>query len=129
MIKTAELKDKALDWSLAKTKVSNWAEIVHDARIEVIDGKVCITSFGGMRRFIDHTDLATCLESIKDYKLEHKWPVPDYTRGTVLVWGGQSISSKSARGKTLEEAVARCVVAMRLGDEVEVPSELVGENS
>lgn len=31
-----------------------------------------------------------------------------------------------AHGKTLAEAVARCVVQMRLGDEVDVPDELCG---
>jgi len=81
-------------------------------------------------RALSHTDPATCMglmacEYGKVWKAE---AIPRTTTPTVLVMGFSSVGADvtKANGQTLAEAVARCVVAMRLGDEVEVPDELVG---
>lgn len=121
-IKTAELTGIALDWALAKTKVSNWAEIVQDKKVELIDGKVCVTAFGGVREFVDHTNPATCLGLIEEHviSIDKNMPVGAGVGG----WRVFPKKGVSSNGSTVAEAVARCVVAMQLGDEVEVPDEL-----
>ena len=47
----------------------------------------------------------------------------DEQRVPVEIKGGTHLARLAAED-AIEQAVARCVVAMRLGDEVEVPSEL-----
>lgn len=104
-IKTAELKGRALDWALAKARG-------HNVAISYCGG-VCIQGLMGWQDFnYVNVQLALCLE--------HRLIV-DYRDPSA-----RSQTSKAYFGDTAAEAVARCVVAMRLGDEVEVPSELVG---
>lgn len=52
----------------------------------------------------------------------------DEQRVPVEISGGTHLARLAAED-AIEQAVPRCVVAMHLGDEVEVPDELVGERS
>lgn len=120
-IKTAELTGKPLDWALAKTKVSNWAEIVQDKKVELIDGKVCVTAFGGVREFVDHTDHALCLGFIEKHLIDVTY---EPRHKDCPMWVARIPRWGLNYGITPSEAVARCVVQMQLGDEVDVPDEL-----
>ena len=51
----------------------------------------------------------------------------DEQRVPVEIKGGTHLARLAAED-AIEQAVPRCVVQMHLGDEVEVPSELVGES-
>jgi len=127
-IKTAELTGDALDYVLAKMRDHQW----RCAWILKQDGfhawKNYELAWGNWHGELSN-DPATCLGLMKEYRAnidqaEHAPKVQ------VTIWYeiADSYSSDfdavSAIGDTVEQAVARCVVAMRLGDEVEVPSEL-----
>jgi len=79
------------------------------------------------RGYVSHTDPAVCLQSMQQIHIAQQasdgsWRVA--TSKGVIIEGCVSTRHYELYGKTLAEAVARCVVAMHLGDEVEVPSEL-----
>ena len=76
----------------------------------------------------NHTDPATCLGLAEQHgiaSIRKKFSLGHFWECRVLDVGSES-HYIVAHGKTLAEAVARCVVAMRLGDEFECPSELGG---
>jgi hypothetical protein len=91
-----------------------------------VAGKVYGTAPDGQREQISHTDPAVCMGLIeqhgiastrKTFSLGHFWEC------RVLDVGSESHYTV-AHGKTPAQAVARCIIAMRLGDEFEVPDEL-----
>lgn len=120
---TANLTGKALDWALAVALGGNPTiesfENCHD--------KQCIVVWD--RWILDHCKPDWCLKFIK-YLLSNGQPIPE-----VLFLADQSVgfhpspSLNPVLSVNLEQAVARCVVQMRLGDEVEVPDELCGVQS
>jgi hypothetical protein len=118
-IKTAELTGNPLSWALAKAvgKIPYFIGAIH------VEG-------GGE---FGYTDPATCMGLIERRNLDVNHRDPLRLGESVLVsWGDPNDFAYGywfARGKTLAEAVARCVVQMRLGDEVEVPDELCGVKS
>jgi len=118
---TASLTSNALDWAL------NHALMLENGFVPEIAGAA-----GAPSELYSH-DPAVCLWLIKEYRasidqVEHDPKVQ------VTIWyeitdsDGSDFDAVSALGDTLEQAVARCVVQMRLGDEVDVPEELVGES-
>ena len=123
-IKTAELTGKPLSWALAKAL---------DKRPALsFEREVVVSEIVGWRLF-DYADPATCMglmacEYGKVWKAE---AIPRTTTPTVSVMGFAEIGADVTRayGQTLAEAVARCVVAMRIGDVVEIPDELCGVQS
>ena len=124
-IKTAELKGRALDWALAKA-LGRTVEVCFGGVVGVQDES------GSWQAFAVHTDPALCLGlmskiSIMQQATDGSWRVA--TSKGVIIEGCVSTRHYELYGKTLAEAVARCVVQMRLGDEVEVPDELVGVRS
>lgn len=117
---TASLTSNALDWAL------NHALMLEHGFVPEIAGAA-----GAPSELYSHTDPALCLGLMEKYRanidqVEHDPKVQ------VTIWyeitdsDGSDFDAVGAIGDTLEQAVARCVVAMRLGDEVEVPSELCG---
>lgn len=118
---TASLEGKALDWALAV------AVEKHPALS--FKGEVVVSNIMGCQRF-DHTDPALCLRLIKEYRanIDHTEHAPQIE---VSIWyaltdeADPDFDCQSVIGDTVEQAVARCVVAKRLGDEVSVPDELV----
>jgi hypothetical protein len=123
-IKTAELKGKALDWVLAVVLAKQ-----HDCQPMLQDGVVWMptksivfgvtnTEINGNNHIVFCHDYShMCFMLIKEniYKVTA-------THGGWEVFGDDG--QRQFSDTSLEEAVARCVVQMRLGDEVEVPSEL-----
>ena len=103
------IEGKALDWAL------NYALMLENGFVPEIAGAA-----GAPSELYSHTDPAVCLVLIKShiYQITH-------THGG---WEVFSDAGNRQFGDTLEQAVARCVVQMRLGDEVEVPDELMGES-
>lgn len=109
---TASLEGKALDWALAKA-------LEYEPQVQFDHVFVPALKRGwpisGVVPF-DHTDPALCLGLIEQYK-------PDLVYRAEL-WGAEiPHTNNQFWSSSLSRAVARCVVQMRLGDEVEVPSE------
>lgn len=116
-LKTAELAGLALDWALA---VALGAEnVMYQEATGTVDVKFGIMDWP---HTFTHTDPATCMGLMSEHKMDVTWGCSSkcYVQpsgNADFAWVG---------GETLVEAVARCVVAMRLGDEVDVPDELCG---
>lgn len=125
-MKTAELKGMALDWALAK--VLGAQKITYSYKGVWVDDEGFMVG-NDRRGWIAHTDPAVCLWLIKEYRanIDHTEHAPQIE---VSIWyaltdeADPDFDCQSVIGDTVEQAVARCVVQMRLGDEVEVPSEL-----
>lgn len=139
-VKTAELTGKPLDWALADALDLD-PEI---SRPSHYDGSIAVLALPLPNGYPNHhkcgffyTDPATCMELIKKHRAnvdhtEHApkievsiWYEVDYSDDSDRVTDAD-FDCQSVIADTLEQAVARCVVAMRLGDEVEVPDELCG---
>lgn len=120
---TASLERKALDWALA---------VALELEPQVQFDHVFVPALkrgwpiSGVVPF-DHTNAALCLGLMNQYRanVQHDLPigcdviVSIYAKDERIGWG--------QGGATIEQAVARCVVAMRLGDEVDVPDQLCGD--
>ena len=127
--KTAELKGDALDYVLAKIHDYNWR--YHPWMLEN-DGfqewKSAEMSWGRW-----HGELSKNADVCQKLMDRHKIAVTPQRLSTPVFWIAQALDVDSesrlitAYGSTIAEAVARCVVAMRLGDEVDVPEELAGD--
>lgn len=118
-IKTAELSGLALDWSLAGAlkKRVRYCSIYKAIVFDDCEDNVYLFA---------HTDPATCMGLMNEYKMDVTWGV---SGKCYMQPSGNIDFSWWVGGATLAEAVARCVVAMRLGDEVDVPDELCGVQS
>lgn len=132
MIKTAELSGKALDWALADALELEPRIDYFDVQRRpsvTVEYKMTPCSLPYSEVF-SHTDPALCLGLIKEYRASID-QAEHYPLVEVHIWFALDNSddpdydSVSALGDTPEQAVARCVVAMRLGDEVDVLDELV----
>lgn len=121
---TANLEGVPLSWALAVALGRN-PECKH--------GRAWVSAApslpnSGVKAF-DHTDPALCLGLIKQYRANID-QVEHAPKVQVTIWyeitdsDGEDFDAVSAIGDTIEQAVARCVVQMRLGDEVDVPNEL-----
>jgi hypothetical protein len=118
-MKTSELQGAALDWAVAKA--------------EGVDGYIVNESF--MTRWTDDE----CEDGV-DYHYSTDWAqggpiiererisIEDCQDGAGLYWEATRIEPPAvseARGPTPLIAAMRCYVASKLGDEVEVPDELL----
>ena len=116
-IKTSEATGLQLDWGLAKVMgakriIVNWRGVwVEDEGFKV--GDDC-------RGWVCHTDPAVCMGLIEQYKVATRF----YAVDVFWVATIYDHDPKDSISKTLTEAVARCVIAMKLGDEFECPDEL-----
>ena len=120
-IKTAEASNKQLDWGVAM--VLGYEAQMYCGRVETVqldDGD------GAWKCFFSHTDPAVCMGLIEQYSLafsecdtRHLYDKPDTLWRVVC-----RDSSGYGESEVLAKAVARCVIAMKLGDEFEVPGEL-----
>jgi hypothetical protein len=116
-MKTSELEGAALDWAVAKCE--GMLEVIHDTTSEEL-------------WYYDR-------EAGSD---KHFWPTTDWSQGGPIIereqialylngddgWTGED-GWKRATGPTPLIAAMRCYVAMKLGDEVEVPTELGETNA
>ena len=118
-IKTAEATKLQLDWGLALAR--GYTQLTLQ-----VAGKVYGTAPDGGREQVSYTDPAVCMGLIEQYSLafsecdtRHLYDKPD-TLWRVVCRDG----SGYGESEVLAQAVARCVIAVRLGDEFEVPDEL-----
>jgi len=105
-MKTSELTGAALDWAVAKCEGLR-------TYVEVVEG------------FKPSTDWAQGGSIIEREKIEWMWlPAPDKKNQ----YGARKPSFSGAMdGPTVLIAAMRCYVASKLGDDVELPAELLGE--
>ncbi|MGJ0636831.1 phage protein NinX family protein [Xenorhabdus bovienii] len=103
-IKTSELTGKALDYAVAMAN-----------NFRACNGHLCIYS--------PSTDWSQCGELIDKYNIELVNELLD----CVLFWSANCnyVSDDYLDGQTPQIAICRAVVAAQLGDEVEIPDELV----
>lgn len=121
---TAELTGLALDWALAVAlkKRARYCSIYKALVFDDCEDNVYLFA---------HTDPAMCIKLIKKYRanVDHTEHAPQIE---VSIWhaltddADPDFDCQWVVGDTVEQAVARCVVQMRLGDSVSVPDELVG---
>lgn len=110
-IKTSEATGKQLDWGAGK--------VLQLEKLQLAEGGVIYKPSSGGRQVLRHTDPAVCMGLIEQYKPDLVYRAEE--------WGAE-IPHNNNRfwSPCLARAVARCVIAMRLGDEFEVPDELGG---
>lgn len=118
-IKTAEATKLQLDWGLALAR--GYTQLTLQ-----VAGKVYGTAPDGGREQVSYTDPAVCMGLIEQYSLafsecdtRHLYDKPDTLWRVVC----RDVSGYG-ESEVLAQAVARCVIAVRLGDEFEVPDEL-----
>jgi hypothetical protein len=125
---TAELTGLALDWALA-VALELEPEI---SRPSHYDGSIAVLALPLPNGYPNHhkcgffyTDPATCMGLMNECKMDVTWGVS----GKCYMQSSGNSDFAWVGGETPEQAVARCVVAMRLGDSVDVPDELCGVQS
>ena len=129
-IKTAEATKLQLDWGVAEVMRLE-PELAHHECYRygvVVLARPSLKSVKGLKEGFSHTDPAVWGDLIERRNLDVNHRDPLRIDDSVLVsWGDPNDFAYGywfARGKTLPEAVARCVIGMKLGDEFEVPDEL-----
>lgn len=129
---TASLTGKALSWALAKALNARnvW---IRDGAAFCRDGlEVCATIGNDVYEPFDHADPALWASLVEKNRLRltpsrmstNEWYC-DRLKDQASIY---AVGTTQAVGTTPAEAVARCVVAMRLGDEVDVPDQLCEEH-
>ena len=120
-IKTKDLIGPALDWAVAKCEVA--ARGVHPGYLEI--ETFLLNHRGG--DFCYSTDWSQGGPIIEREKLEMRPGL--YHSELWACWGqtqyGHRLSQQGKTGPTPLVAAMRCYVASKLGDEVEVPDELM----
>ena len=120
-LKTSELQGAALDWAVAKCE--GMLEVIHDTTSEEL-------------WYYDR-------EAGSD---KHFWPTTDWSQGGPIIereginlvrlesarweaWPDVGMNDQYCQGPTPLIAAMRCYVVNKLGDEVEVPKEILDENN
>lgn len=116
IIKTNEIDGAALDWAVAKCEGAGAALVTTHSR-----GEVLLLS--------DHT---TDCDAGDQFKPSTDWaqggPIIEREGIALLPPGIAEMPGFEGRRETLLIAAMRCYVASKLGDEVDVPEELLGED-
>ncbi|MDE9566301.1 DUF2591 domain-containing protein [Xenorhabdus bovienii] len=112
-LKTSELTGQALDWAVAKS----------------IGLPAIVTPFGnliikGMEDYTPSTDWAQCGELIEKHHVELNFNSVS-EEWSAYIFNFEELESVIEDGDTPQIAICRAVVAAQLGDEVEIPDELV----
>lgn len=114
-VKTIEAKGRQLDWSLAKA-MGHVVELGHG-------GQVCVQN-GDAWRVFDHTEpflcqllISNCVSALEKTELSSR---------EKMWWSAWISDSICGHGETVEQAVARCCIKAKFGDEFECPDELEG---
>jgi len=109
-MKTSELTGAALDWAVAKCEgyIDNCNTWLHDATVQEVEDE----------HFKPSTDWAQGGPIIEREKIETRYIEP------LKEWHADT-DCNCESGPTPLIAAMRCLVASRLGDEVDVPEELV----
>ncbi|MDE9527949.1 phage protein NinX family protein [Xenorhabdus bovienii] len=113
-IKTSELTGRALDWAVAKS----------------IGLPAIVTPFGnliieGMEEdYTPSTDWSQCGELIEKHRVELDFNSVS-EEWSAYIFNFEELESVIEDGDTPQIAICRAVVATQLGDEVDIPDELV----
>lgn len=130
---TANLEGLPLDWAFASAETQNG--VYHECGWDEADG-VWVRHFAEERIQFEHTDPAvwsTCIAAStpKVWSLEamiHKKSKEHIFRAIGFHnEPDKPFLMKTSVGRTPAEAVARCIVLMNLGSEVEIPDELISK--
>lgn len=111
---TRELTGVALDWAVAKCE-----EILDQIELEIVNGEFALhvpnlcCSYEPSICWTQAGPIIECKQIGLDYAGAHKW----------IAWFGLDI--ESVLGPTPLIAAMRCYVASKLGDEIEIPKELM----
>lgn len=125
-MRTSELTGAALDWAVAKCE----AQKSETSYVRTVAGKLFINSplnpIGPLRNFCPSTDWAQGGPIIEREKIGFNWVVSNYLHVTGC-WSAHipQTNGKILYGPTPLIAAMRCYVASKLGDEVDVPKELL----
>ena len=122
-IKTSEASKNQLDWGLAKA-LKLKPSIGRNSLGAFVQYKKAGCDFF---RAVKHTDPDLCVWLMSKIQIAQQASNEAWRVGAshgVVIEGCVSTKHYSFLGKTLAEAVARCVIAMKLGDEFECPDEL-----
>ncbi|WP_338803622.1 phage protein NinX family protein [Xenorhabdus griffiniae] len=117
-IKTTALTGRALDWAVALA-IGAATRIVPSGRTWM-ELNAWYVSNRGNYNFKPTTDWRRCGELIEEYKIQ--------LQHSEHIWFA-SCKRLFSLGRTPQIAICRAVVAAQLGDEVEIPDELVEENN
>ena len=115
-IKTSEASNKQLDWGLAKA-LELKPSIGRNSLSAFVQYKKAGCDFF---RAVKHTDPDLCVWLMSKIQIAQQATDGEWRVAAFCEKG----KKHKAHGKTLAQAVARCVIAMKLGDEFECPSEL-----
>ncbi len=113
-VKTSEATGLQLDWGLSiALGHEKTAYIAECGSVHGRDKERGWTS-------VEHVNAYLCMKLMSKHEMDVTWG----TSGKAFVQMSGRDEDKWHGGKTLPEAVARCVIAMRLGEVFEVPDEL-----
>ncbi|VTP12648.1 hypothetical protein PUATCC27989T_00460 [Phytobacter ursingii] len=123
-VKTAELSSWALDWAVATatglTVILSVGEVwKHFTEDELHEGEE-----SGLYSYRPSIDWVQCGHLIEQFNLNVSSPFFG-CEAWANVQTGSFAGSKSWKGRTCQEAICRAVVASKLGDEVDIPDELM----
>lgn len=130
-MKTNELTGAALDWAVAKCEGATdfWFDTVATHWVK-LDGKDRALRYGWAQSYLPSTDWAQGGPIIEREGITVVcWamrPGPDWMARLWLELNGRT--SVPFTGPTPLIAAMRCYVHLTLGDEVDVPNELIGES-
>ncbi|ELX9578598.1 DUF2591 family protein [Escherichia coli] len=119
-VKTAELSGVQLDYAVA---------MAVDHPVEVIHGEVCSMNEDGNEwvpyaYFKPSTDWGQCGVLIEQHDMNVSAPFFG-CEAWANIQTGSFAGARSWKGATCQEAICRAVVASKLGDEVDIPDELM----
>lgn len=123
-IKASEATGLQLDWALAKAEGFK-PELRHGNIFVPFADHECAS-----HKLYSHAQPSVCMRLMQHIQIAQQASNGAWRVGAshgVVIEGCLSTKHYSFLGGTLAEAVARCVIAMRLGDEFECPDSLLGE--
>ncbi len=135
-IKTSELTGRALNWAVAKALYGN--RLVHyrtwlENTNEYWKGTDCSFAPTGEHRILSEDFDGVTTQFVKDYSTDWSQGGPIiereieslYEHTPLGCWAAKSKQGDLRYGSTPLIAALRCYVASKLGDEVEIPEELL----
>ena len=132
-IKTSELSGPALTWAVAKCLGKDVSVVVNEGTPEVwfnhdINHSITYKNRKGEDRFILNGKPVGLFGNPMEYRWEHVGEIIEREKIDTRWTGENWIAGKLVKwvtGPTLLIAAMRCYVASKLGEEVEVPEELL----
>lgn len=128
-VKTVEATGKKLDWGIAVVicNQNNCNPTHQDGQVwipvtGIVFGTTNIDIGGNNHVPLNYMHPVLYVKFIKQHKISVRYSTID------CFWSAAQSAegAKKHLGETPEQAVARCVISMRLGDEFECPDELEG---